>query len=383
MINKINDTISCRALFFIISFYIGLWTIRIPSIKDQLHTDYIGIGYILATFAFGSILVMIFANEILKKFPSKVAISFSGIMQGILWILVPFITELGIFMIFSFIFGCCYGIFEVAINLQASNIEKREKKSMMSGFHAFFSLGLLSGSFCTSILLGLNVSFFSNILIYVAVLLPLTILFSNFLLQDLHTSSNEKESIFFLWPPLIIVLVIITMTDSLSEGGVDSWAALYMRDAINVDGFYIGIATISFNIFMVVGRFTGDAIRDKLGVYLFFIILTLFSIIGLIIILMFNSVFSSIVGFSVLGFGISSIIPLSYSLAGKIEGVSSTVGISIISIATYGMFMIGPAIMGFIAKFYGINNVFLPMMILFCASLLIIIFFRKKINIQS
>ena len=269
MINKINDAISCRALFFIISFYIGLWTIRIPSIKDQLHTDYVGIGYILGTFAFGSILVMIFANEILKKFPSKVAISFSGIMQGTLWILVPFITELSIFMIFSFIFGCCYGIFEVAINLQASNIEKREKKSMMSGFHAFFSLGLLSGSFCTSILLGLNVSFFSNIFIYVAVLLPLTILFSNYLLKDLHTSSNEKESIFFLWPPLIIVLVIITMTDSLSEGGVDSWAALYMRDAVNVDGFYIGIATISFNIFMVVGRFTGDAIRDKLGVYLF------------------------------------------------------------------------------------------------------------------
>ena len=119
-----------------------------------MHTDYIGIGYILGTFALGSILVMIFANEILKKFPSKVAISFSGIMQGVLWILVPFITELSIFMIFSFIFGCCYGIFEVAINLQASNIEKREKKSMMSGFHAFFSLGLLSGSFCTSILLG-------------------------------------------------------------------------------------------------------------------------------------------------------------------------------------------------------------------------------------
>ena len=68
MINKINDAISSRALFFIISFYIGLWTIRIPSIKDQLNTDYVGIGYILGTFAFGSVLVMIFANKIIKKF---------------------------------------------------------------------------------------------------------------------------------------------------------------------------------------------------------------------------------------------------------------------------------------------------------------------------
>ena len=47
MLNKLNEAISCRALFFIIAFYIGLWTIRIPTIKDQLHTDYVGIGYIL------------------------------------------------------------------------------------------------------------------------------------------------------------------------------------------------------------------------------------------------------------------------------------------------------------------------------------------------
>ena len=165
MLNRLNDTISCRALFFIISFYIGLWSIRIPTIKDQLQTDYVGIGYILSTFAIGSILIMIFANDILKKFPSRIAISFSGIMQAGLWIIVPFIDEINIFMFLSFIFGCCYGIFEVAINLQASNIEKRQEKSMMSGFHAFFSLGLLSGVLCTSIFLGLNVAFFNNIII--------------------------------------------------------------------------------------------------------------------------------------------------------------------------------------------------------------------------
>ena len=70
MLNKLNETISCRALFFIIAFYIGLWTIRIPTIKDQLHTDYVGIGYILATFAFGSILIMIFAKIIIRIEPT-------------------------------------------------------------------------------------------------------------------------------------------------------------------------------------------------------------------------------------------------------------------------------------------------------------------------
>ena len=48
MFLRINDIIACRALFFIIAFYVGLWTIRIPTIKDQIQTDYLGIGYIFA-----------------------------------------------------------------------------------------------------------------------------------------------------------------------------------------------------------------------------------------------------------------------------------------------------------------------------------------------
>ena len=49
----INDIIATRLLFFIMAFYVGLWTIRIPTIKDQITTDYFGIGLIMATFAIG------------------------------------------------------------------------------------------------------------------------------------------------------------------------------------------------------------------------------------------------------------------------------------------------------------------------------------------
>ena len=380
MNKNFNDIISCRALYFNLSFYIGLWTIRIPTIKDQLNTDYIGIGYIMATFAFGSILIMIFSNEIIKKFSSKMSIGISGIAQAILWPIAPLIFDLNIFLFYAFVFGLCYGLFEVAINLQASNIEKREKKSMMSGFHAFFSLGLLAGSFCTSLLLEINVSFFSNVLIYVIILLPLHIYFVSFLNKD-HISIKEgKGNIFFFWPAIILVLVFITISDSFTEGGIDSWAALYMRDAINVEGFKIGIASICFNLFMVIGRLTGDSIRDKIGVYKFLICLLILTIIGLSIVLSFNSVLSSIIGFSIVGFGISSIIPLAYSLASRIEGVDSAVGISIISISAYGVFMIAPAFMGYIAKYLGINFVFSPMILFFLFSLIIVIIFKKKLS---
>ena len=100
---KINDIFSCRALFLIIGFYIGLWSIRIPTIKDQIETDYLGIGYIFLVFAIGSIITMVFANNIIKKFSSQKTILYSGVIQGVLWLAMPFINNLQNFMPLAFI----------------------------------------------------------------------------------------------------------------------------------------------------------------------------------------------------------------------------------------------------------------------------------------
>jgi MFS family permease len=125
----------------------------------------------------------------------------------------------------------------------------------------------------------------------------------------------------------------------------------------------------------------GDSIRDKLGIYKFLISLITLTIVGLIIVFISNSILLAAIGFGICGFGISCIVPLAYSLAGKIEGVDSAVGISIISIAVYGVFMFGPVAMGIIAKFFGINYVFSPMIILFFICLFIVILFKEKFNV--
>ena len=155
------------------------------------------------------------------------------------------------------------------------------------------------------------------------------------------------------------------MSNALAEGSVDSWGALYMKDFIQVDGFKVGIATISFNIFMVIGRLYGDRIRDQIGVFNFLSILFSLTILSLLILINFNSVFSSIIGFAILGIGGSSIVPISYSMAGKIKGIDSGVGITIVSVAVYGTFIGAPASLGLLANSFGVNNVFTPTLIIF------------------
>jgi MFS family permease len=284
-------------------------------------------------------------------------------------------------MFLAFIFGICFGLFEISINLQATKIEAREKKSMMSGFHAFWSLGVLIGSFLTSIFLQLAISLLANILIFVIFMLPISLYFTFKLKEDEKIYSTDKKNIFFIWPILILLLAIIAMANVLTEGSVDSWGALYMRDFIKVNGFQVGIATISFNIFMVIGRLYGDWFRDKIGVYKLLLVSILLSILSLIILINFNTILSSILGFTILGIGTSSIIPMAYSLASKIKGIDSGVGITIISVAVYGTFIGAPASLGIIANLYGVNNIFIPVVIIFILLLIPIRIFKKEFKL--
>ena len=150
---KINDIFASKALFFIAAFSISLWTIRIPTIRDQIQTDYLGIAYLMVTFSIGSIIAMLFANYLLSKVSSKNILIYASLINWILWLPVSYVKDLQTFMFIAFSFGVCFGLFEICINLQATKIETREKKSMMSGFHAFWSLGVLVGSILTSLFL--------------------------------------------------------------------------------------------------------------------------------------------------------------------------------------------------------------------------------------
>ena len=87
----------------------------------------------------------------------------------------------------------------------------------------------------------------------------------------------------------------------------------------------------------------------------------------------------SIIGFVIAGLGVSSVIPICYTLASSIKNINSTVGITIITIAVYGDFMIAPPILGYTANIIGIQYVYLPIVILFILSTLILMFKKKEL----
>ena len=364
-------------MFFSISFFVGLWTVRIPDIKDQIGTDYQGMSYLFVIFSLGSILTMVIAPKVIQNFSSKSIGLFTGFIISFLWVFIPFVSSFYQMAILSFIFGSSYGVIEIVLNLQATSLEKKYQKPIMSGIHAFWSIGLLSGSFGTSLFLEYEISFFINSIAFIVLIFPL-IFFGSLTLKNANSSQQKLSAIFFKWPKIVLILVIFSTTCVFLEGGTDSWGALYMRDYLSAEGFNIGIAAIAFNGSMVFGRLSGDKLKSIFGIYNFLFISIVLSLFGSLVILASNSISISIFGFIVAGFGVSSVVPICYTLVSRIENLDQTVGVTIITLAVYGNFTIAPPLLGYTANLLGVHYVYLPISILFCVCIGLI-FTNKKI----
>ena len=374
---RINEIHACKALFFSISFFVGLWTVRIPDIKDQIGTDYQGMSYLFVIFSLGSIFTMIIAPKIIQNFSSKFIGLLTGFVISFLWVFIPFVSSFYQMAVLSFIFGSSYGIIEIVLNLQATSLEKKYEKPIMSGIHAFWSIGLLGGSFATSLFLEYEISFLINSLVFIVLIFPL-FFFGSLTLKDTNSTPQKLSAIFFKWPKIVLILVIFSTTCVFLEGGTDSWGALYMRDYLLAEGFSIGIAAIAFNGSMVFGRLTGDRLKSIFGIYNFLFISIILSLLGSLIIFISKFAFISILGFVIAGFGVASIVPICYTLISRIKDLDQTVGVTIITLAVYGNFTIAPPILGYTANLLGIQYVYLPISILFivCSGLA---FTSKKI----
>ena len=233
---RINEIHACKALFFSISFFVGLWTVRIPDIKDQIGTDYQGMSYLFVIFSLGSIFTMIIAPKIIQNFSSKFIGLLTGFVISFLWVFIPFVSSFYQMAVLSFIFGSSYGIIEIVLNLQATSLEKKYEKPIMSGIHAFWSIGLLGGSFATSLFLEYEISFLINSLVFIVLIFPL-FFFGSLTLKDTNSTPQKLSAIFFKWPKIVLILVIFSTTCVFLEGGTDSWGALYMRDYLLAEGF--------------------------------------------------------------------------------------------------------------------------------------------------
>ena len=156
-----------------------------------------------------------------------------------------------------------------------------------------------------------------------------------------------------------------------NEGAVEHWSAIYLTEVVNVSSKnLVGLGFVVFSVTMTIGRFFGDGISAKIGSVKVIVIGCILAVVGYIFILT-ESFISSIVGFGIIGLGLSVNIPELLRLSGKTKGVSASKGISFVSGVGFLGFLLGPIILGYLSDSFNLKISFTFLLILLITAALI------------
>ena len=360
-VNNVNrfkwECYATRYVFLMLGIAFSIWATLIPYAKERLVISEFDLGNLLLLVGAGALLSMPWAGGVTNRLGCRKALMISSTVFLLSLIALACFSNILLFGLGLLLFGISSGVIDVAMNMHAAIVEEHQQRKLMSGFHAMYSLGGFFGGLVVSVILEAGVASFSATAILS--ILMLVGLFAVFLRHILPYGSQGKNNNSFSRPSgMVLFMAILCFFFYMCDGIVLDWGALLMKHKGSSLEFS-GLAFSLFSLAIATGRLRGDWMAEKLGTRKTLLISAIVTGSGYCLILSSASTFLSLIGFAIIGLGVSNLIPILFSYAVRQKTMPISQAISFITTLGYLGLMAGPPAMGFIAEQYGVLSVFM------------------------
>jgi len=367
--------LAVKTIFFLNGFIYASWVSRLPRIQDIFLLDNGSIGLILLSAAVGAVLAMPFTGWLIIKNGSRNVTLTAGFLFVVIVPLIPLMPNFFFLMALFFAMGITTGMLDVAMNAQAVMVEQQYGKPIMTSFHALFSIGMMLGALCGSAF----VNFSSNLFLHLSIVVFFAVvgmLWSRYhLIHDKPVNTSEGPA-FRLPSAALMSIGVIAFCCMLGEGSMADWSTNYMEKIVKAERAIAPLGLSAFALAMTIGRIFGDGVRAKFGDKKLLIASGFIATAGLSISLVFLNPIVVIIGFFVVGIGLSTMVPIAYSISGNVKGLQPGVGLAMVTTVGYSGFLFGPPIIGFLADWQTLRIAWLFVVALF--ALMTILALRYK-----
>jgi len=337
-------------VFASLNIMTGTWVLYLPHVKNKFALNDSEIGMALFSLALGLLLSIPFVPFVNRRLGVGRSTKYGILLFALAFILPLIAPNYWTLCACLLVVGIFSGFTDISMNALVSTIEKKKDQHIMSAAHGFFSVGGFIGAGIGSLIM---TQFSSPIWHMLAV--SIFILISNLYLSKHYYGITEgapekvepKDRFKSIRP--LLGLAIVAFVIMFSEGAVEHWSNLFLFDIVQVAENRAGLGFIAFSLCMTIGRFLGDGISKNIGPIKIIAWGCVIACLGYLCVITSHLIFS-VVGFGILGLGLSVIIPELFRLAGKTKGVQASVGISIVSGIGFAGFLLGPVILGFISN---------------------------------
>lgn len=360
-----HPLIANRTAFMVIGCLEAAWAPLVPYVKSAFSLDEEALGLLMLCSGLGSIISLPVSGWLCMKFGAKQVVYFSGSLMALALLAISLMVNVWLTALMLMIFGGCTISIDVAANINGVAIEHRTGKHLMSGFHGGYSLGTLIGAGVMSVLSSLGVVpawavALSMVMILAAMMLGCRDLLKKKELENANptTATKTVKRKRFYIPPMVIVIGLLCFIMYAAEGAVMGWSAIFVSEERGVDMSVAGFFYTAFAIMMTVMRFLGDKIVDRLGQRRVVVLGALSIAAGFLMVISIPSIVATALGFALIGMGAANIVPQFISFASGIKGMAVQNIISIVNALGYSGILLGPVLIGFVAKHYGLHTSF-------------------------
>lgn len=340
---------AARFIFLTVGVSTSSWAPMIPFAKTELQLDDAGLGLILLAMGAGGIIGMPLTAYFIHRFTSRNVVLVSGLLMCLslpTLIIAPTPLTLALAL---FIFGLVVGMMDVSANAQAVVIEERMGRSLMSGFHGLFSIGGLIGSAGVSILLAFGVPVLTCSIIVSIAIATIVAWQSTYLLRC--AEEGDQGDHHFVWPKGAVLFIgLLCFVSFLAEGAMLDWSAVFLKFS---RGYEEGIAGLGYSVFsvsMAAGRMSGDKLNEYFGPVRMLQLGGIIAGLGYMLAVLLPWGAAGFAGFVMVGLGASNIVPVLFSIAGRLPNTPPRIALSSITTLGFSGLLLGPALIGFVAE---------------------------------
>ncbi len=397
--------IATSLVFLLFGTALGVWTARIPAVKEKLGLDDGLLSIALLAFAAGCICGMVLIGRLTDRFGSSRVMIPAALLEGLLLIPPGFSDGLVVLCVALFAFGAVHGTLNIAMNANAAEVERAAGRPIMSSFHAVYSiggfLGAVLGSFFARAGVGVGLTL-------TAVGLAALIMAAGaavWVLRSVPGATGPAAGepgrpgpggarsddggpagvgLDYRGPNgagrgdkgpggagrgdggpggagwggrrgLLVFYGFVVLCTLVGEGAAADWSAVHLHDELGTSESIAAYGYAAFAILMTLGRFVGDRAASRFGPLAVIRASGLIAAFGLGAGLLVAHPVAAIAGWGLLGLGLSCVAPQFFTAAAGSDPRRAGQALSTVVSIGYLGFLLGPIAIGAASTVVGLT----------------------------
>ncbi|MFI2113296.1 MFS transporter [Streptomyces rubiginosohelvolus] len=338
---------------------------RYPQIKEDLAIGNGAYGLAVAAFPAGAITAGLAAGVLVRRMGSARVAVLGTLLTGAGILAAGLAPSVALFATALFLAGAMDALTDVAQNAHGLRVQRLYGRSILNSFHAIWSIGAVTGGLMAAGAMSLGLSLGAHLAVAAVVLVAAAGAALRFCLPgpDNEPEENGPErrgaegargtSRVGL---VLAALVLIATAGTLVEDAGNSWAALYLSDALHASAALAAWGFIALVGAQFIGRIIGDRLVDRFGQRAVARAGGLITAVGMGLALAVPTLPGTVLGFALAGFGVATLVPAAMHEADALPGLKPGSGLTIVSWLMRLGFLLSPPIVGQVADAAGLRT---------------------------